>query len=439
MRISIFGLGYVGAVTSACLAQGGHSVWGVDVDPVKIELINAGHSPIVEESLSEAIAEGVRQGRIRASHDFKLAVADTDASLICVGTPSQRNGGLDLSIVCEVTRQIGSALRQKQSSHLLIFRSTALPGTVNNLLIPILEEASGKKVDVDFDVCFNPEFLREGTSVKDFYQPPFTVVGVRHQRVTPKLQELYAHVEAPFVTTSVEAAEMVKCACNSFHALKIVFANEIGNLCQAMQVDSHEVMRLFCMDNKLNISPAYLKPGFAFGGSCLPKDLRALEHQAKMLDQPIPLIRSILPSNQLQIEKAIQMVVDTGRKNVGLLGLSFKPGTDDLRESPLVVLAERLLGKGFHLRIYDDNVSLARLRGANKRYIENEIPHLSRLMVSSLEQLFKDVEVIVVGNKTRQFAEALLNYGADHHRVVDLVRITDTQDLGKAKYEGICW
>lgn len=439
MRISIFGLGYVGAVTSACLAQGGHSVLGVDVDPVKIDLINAGHSPIVEESLSEAIADGVRQGRIRALHDCALAVADTDASLICVGTPSQRNGGLDLSIVCEVTRQIGSALRQKQTPHLLIFRSTALPGTVNKLLIPILEEASGKRVDVDFDVCFNPEFLREGTSVKDFYQPPFTIVGVRHQQVAPRLRELYAHVEAPFVTTTVEAAEMVKCACNSFHALKIVFANEIGNLCQAMQVDSHEVMRLFCMDNKLNISPAYLKPGFAFGGSCLPKDLRALEHQAKVLDQPIPLIRSILPSNQLQIEKAIQMVVDSGKKNVGLLGLSFKPGTDDLRESPLVVLAERLLGKGFHLWIYDDHVSLARLRGANKRYIENEIPHLSRLMVGSLEQLFRDAAVIVVGNKTRQFEEALLNFGTDQHRIVDLVRITNTRDFGEGRYQGICW
>lgn len=444
MRISIFGLGYVGAVTAACFAREGHEIVGVDVDPVKLEIMRSGQNPIVEEGLTELIGEGVRKGRIRVTSDATEAISATEASLVCVGTPSRRNGSLDMSIVCQVAGEIGTALRTKQTPHLVLFRSTVLPGTVNGTLVPILEKRSGKLVGTDFHVCFNPEFLRESTSVKDFYNPPFTVVGVRGQE-TPSaaaamVQTIYEKVQAPFIITTVEAAEMIKCACNTFHALKIVFANEIGNLCKAMSIDSHEVMRIFCLDTKLNIAPSYLKPGFAFGGSCLPKDLRALEYQANALDQPLPLIRAILPSNMLQTERAIQMVLDTGKKKIGMLGLSFKPGTDDLRESPLVVLAERLLGKGLQLKIYDNNVSLAKLIGANKRYIEHEIPHLSRLLMGSLEDLFREVEVIIVGNKTSEFADALQSYGTKEHTVIDLVRISkDDFTLHRANYQGICW
>jgi GDP-mannose 6-dehydrogenase len=443
MRISIFGLGYVGAVTAACFAREGHEVVGVDVDPLKLEMMRSGHSPLIEDGLAQLVNEGVRGGRIRVTHDANEAISSTEASLVCVGTPSRRNGSLDISVVCQVTAEIAAALRNKVGRHLVIFRSTVLPGTVNHTLIPILEENSGKRVDSDFDVCFNPEFLRESTSVKDFYNPPFTVVGVRNHEVPSRaatlVQTVYEKVRAPFLTTSVEAAEMIKCACNAFHALKIAFANEIGNVCKAMQIDSHEVMRIFCLDTKLNVSPLYLKPGFAFGGSCLPKDLRALEYQASALDQALPVIRSILPSNTLQIEKAIQMVLDTGKKNVGLLGLSFKPGTDDLRESPLVVLAERLLGKGLHLRIYDSNVSLARLRGANKRYIDNEIPHLSRLMVPSLSELIENAEVLIVGNKSPEFGDALNAHATAQHVVIDLVRIGQKSTLSNLNYQGICW
>jgi GDP-mannose 6-dehydrogenase len=443
MRISVFGLGYVGAVTAACLASEGHDIIGVDVDPVKLDIIRSGQSPIVEEGLSELVSEGVRHGRIRVTDHAGDAIQMTEASLVCVGTPSRRNGSLDMSIACQVASEIGAALKTKMAHHLVIVRSTVLPGTVNGTLIPILEERSEKKVDVDFDVCFNPEFLREGSSVKDYYAPPFTVVGIRQPdgelRSASMVQSIYRSVQAPFLTTSMEAAEMIKCACNTFHALKIVFANEIGNLCKAMQIDSHEVMRIFCLDTKLNVSPLYLKPGFAFGGSCLPKDLRALEYQASALDQTLPVIRSILPSNTLQIEKAIQMVLDTGKKNVGLLGLSFKPGTDDLRESPLVVLAERLLGKGLQLRIYDSNVSLAKLRGANRRYIDNEIPHLSRLMVPSLAELFKSSEVLVVGNKSPEFGDALNAHTTAQHVVIDLVRIGQKPTLSNLNYQGICW
>jgi GDP-mannose 6-dehydrogenase len=435
-------MGYVGVVTAACFAHEGHEVVGVDVDPAKLEIMRSGQSPIVEEGLAELIGEGVRNGRIRVTHEAAEAIGATEASLVCVGTPSRRNGSLDMAIVCQVAGEIGTALAKKADHHLVIFRSTVLPGTVNNTLIPILEETSGRKVDLHFDVCFNPEFLRESTSVKDFYDPPFTVVGVRNSqrasRAATMVQTIYEKVQAPFLTSSIEAAEMIKCASNTFHALKVVFANEIGSLCKALKIDSHEVMRIFCLDTKLNVAPLYLKPGFAFGGSCLPKDLRALEYQANALDLPMPLIRAIIPSNILQIERALQMVLDTGKKKVGLLGLSFKPGTDDLRESPLVVLAEQLLGKGFQLKIYDDNVSLAKLIGANKRYITHEIPHLSRLMVSSLQELFDSSEVVVVGNKSDEFAKAIGSFGTKSHTVIDLVRIHQ-DPLPHVNYQGICW
>lgn len=438
MRISIFGLGYVGAVTAACFAHDGHEIVGVDVDSIKLDIIRSGASPIVEERLSEMIKDGVGTGRIQVTSDSVEAIKATDASLICVGTPSRRNGSLDMSIVCQVSREIGAALRQKQEAHLIIVRSTVLPGTVNKTLVPILEEEAGKQVNREFDVCFNPEFLREGTSVRDFYSPPFTVVGVRRSEVAAQVQAIYQEVRAEFLTTTVEAAEMIKCACNGFHALKIAYANEIGNLCKVLNIDSHEVMRIFCADNKLNISPVYLKPGFAFGGSCLPKDLRALEYQANSLDQPLPLVRAILPSNAQQIERTARMVLDTGRKDIGLLGLSFKQGTDDLRESPLVTLAEHLIGKGLRLRIYDSNVALAKLIGANRRYVENEIPHLSRLMETSLEEVFRKAELIIIGHKTPEFAEALLAYATERHTIIDLARICNDVPP-HLNYHGIAW
>jgi GDP-mannose 6-dehydrogenase len=439
MHISVFGLGYVGAVSAACLTHMGHHVLGVDVDPVKLAMMQSGQSPIVEEGLSALIAQGMQSGCLQVTNDAMEAVYNTEVSLICVGTPSQRNGSLDTTAIRHVAAQVGTALKGKDAPHLVIFRSTVLPGTVNHTLIPVLEDTSGKRVDRDFDVCFNPEFLREGTSLKDFYHPPFTVVGLRRGPVAAIVQQIYQQVQAPLLTTTIEAAEMVKYTCNSFHALKIAFANEIGNLCKAMDIDSHEVMKIFCMDTKLNIAPTYLKPGFAFGGSCLPKDLQALEYQATSLDQDAPVIRAIRRSNILQIEKGVQMVLDTGKRDVGLLGLSFKAGTDDLRESPLVILAERLLGKGLEIKIYDDNVSLARLIGANKRYIEREIPHLARLMVPSLQELFEQTQVIVIGNKTPEFAAALQAYVTPEHMIIDLVRISDEVVMPPGHYQGICW
>jgi GDP-mannose 6-dehydrogenase len=439
MKISVFGLGYVGAVTAACLAEAGHSVIGVDVDPAKLAILRDGNSPIIEEGLSDLIRKGVLSGKIQVTSDGTQAIHDTEVSLICVGTPSRRNGSLDMAVISKVAAQIGAALKNKSSEHLIIFRSTLLPGSVSGTLIPILEQESGKKTGKGFDVCFNPEFLREGTSVKDFYNPPFTVVGLRRSEIADRVSMLYSSIQAPLMVTTIEVAEMIKCTCNSFHALKIAFANEIGTLCKFMNVDSHEVMKIFCSDNKLNIAPTYLKPGFAFGGSCLPKDLRALEYVARNFGYEMPLIKSLMPSNNLHIERAIQMVLDTGQKNVGLLGLSFKPGTDDLRESPLVILAERLLGKGLDLLIFDENVNLARLVGANKRYIETVIPHLSRLMVSSPEELFQRSSLIVVGNKSPLFLNALKSLTNNNHTIIDLVRIKDSDSRPSPKYDGLCW
>ncbi|MBZ5496004.1 MAG: nucleotide sugar dehydrogenase [Acidobacteriia bacterium] len=439
MRISIFGLGYVGAVTAACLAQDGHAIVGVDVDPTKIAMFREGRSPIIEEGLPDLIQSGVRSGRIRVMDDGIQAIRETETSLVCVGTPNRRNGSLDSGVIQRVMAQIGAALKNDRENHLIIIRSTLLPGSVSGTLIPILEAESGKEAGRDFDICFNPEFLREGTSVKDFYNPPFTVIGTRHQAAAERVAALYRSIQSPLFITTIEAAEMIKCTCNTFHALKIAFANEIGTLCKLMNIDSHEVMKIFCADSKLNVSAAYLKPGFAFGGSCLPKDLRAMEYQARNFGYEMPLIKSILPSNNLHIERAIQTVLDTGRRNIGLLGLSFKPGTDDLRESPLVVLAERLLGKGLELLIFDENVNMAKLVGANKRYIEKEIPHLSRLMVSAPEQLFKQSSLIIVGDKSPVFARALESCTNDNHVIIDLVRINEAGLKTGANYDGICW
>jgi GDP-mannose 6-dehydrogenase len=438
MKLSVFGLGYVGCVSAACFAKEGHEVVGVDVNPTKVEIINSGKSPIVEAGIGELIGEMVREGRLRATTDTLEAVRDTDLSLICVGTPSNPNGSLDLKYVKRVCQEIGAGLEAKRGSrHTVVIRSTMLPGTIEGTVVPTLEVYSGLKAGRDFGVCINPEFLREGTSLKDFYAPPFTLIGADDEDAAAPVRRLYAGVDAPVVVVGVREAEMVKYACNAFHAVKVSFANEVGNVCKGLGIDSHEVMRVFCMDAKLNLSPYYLKPGFAFGGSCLPKDLRAVVYKAKELDVEVPLLASVLPSNRQQVERAAQMILRTGKRRVGILGMSFKAGTDDLRESPMVTLIETLIGKGLQLSIYDRDVSLARLFGANKEYIEREIPHISQLMRASIDEVLADAEVIVVGNKAEEFRAVEGRLRGDQ-TIVDLVRVFDNRASG-GNYDGICW
>ncbi|HEX2571063.1 MAG TPA: UDP-glucose/GDP-mannose dehydrogenase family protein [Polyangia bacterium] len=437
MQLSVFGLGYVGCVSAACFAQAGHEVVGVDVHQTKVDIINSGKSPIVEPEIAELIATAVAQGRLRAIADTTEAVLSTDVSLICVGTPGQHNGSLDLTHIKRVCRQLGEALEKKGRYHVVAMRSTMLPGTLHDVVIPALEVYSGKRAGKDFGIAINPEFLREGTSIADFHRPPFTLIGSDHEEATAALSRLYAHIDAPLVVVGVREAEMVKYACNAFHATKVAFANEIGNLCKQLGIDSHRVMDVFCRDTKLNLSPYYLKPGFAFGGSCLPKDLRALTYKARTLDVETPLLQSLLPSNRMQIERAVQMVLASGKKNVGVLGMSFKAGTDDLRESPMVTLIETLLGKGLRLHIYDRDVELARLFGANKEYIEREIPHISSLLRPSLDDVLAASEVLVVGKREPAYREAIDKADAAC-LVIDLVRLGETTPERKG-YQGICW
>ena len=438
MRVSIFGLGYVGSVSAASFAADGHEVVGVDVNADKVAAINAGTSPIIEPGLGDVLARGVSEGRLRATTDSAEAIRDTEVSLICVGTPSRRNGSLDLSYLERVCEEIGASLRDKPAYHVVVVRSTVLPGTTHGVVIPALERTSGKKYGVGFGVSVNPEFLREGTALKDFRKPPLTLVGHNHAADASGTIALYQAIDAPLVSTSIRVAEMMKYASNTWHALKVCFANEIGNLCKRLDVDSHEVMDIFCRDEKLNLSPYYLKPGFAFGGSCLPKDVRALQYRAKEVDLDLPLISSILPSNKLQIQHALDQVLETGRNKIGLLGFSFKAGTDDLRESPIVILAEALLGKGFKLRIYDKNVSLARLVGANKEYIEKQIPHLSSLLCNTIDEVVVYSDVIVVGNQSPEFVDALTQCRANQI-IIDLVRLPMDGSRVEAEYRGICW
>jgi GDP-mannose 6-dehydrogenase len=438
MRVSVFGLGYVGSVSAGSFAADGHQVIGVDVNPDKVSTIEAGRSPVVEPGLADLIASGVAEGRLRATTDAAQAVADSEVSLVCVGTPSRRNGSLDLTYLDRVVEQVGAALRHKSSYHVVVIRSTVLPGTTHERVIPQLERESGKRYGEEFGVSVNPEFLREGTALKDFRKPPLTLVGHNHAADAAGTIGLYQSIDAPLVSTSIRVAEMVKYTCNTWHALKVCFANEIGTLCKALSVDSHEVMDIFCRDEKLNLSPSYLKPGFAFGGSCLPKDIRALQYRAKEVDVELPVISRILPSNRLQIERAFDEVMQTGRKNIGLLGFSFKAGTDDLRESPSVILAEALLGKGLSLRIYDKNVSLAQLVGANKEYIEQQIPHLASLLCRTIDEVVEHSDVIVVANHSPEFAEAVARTTAEQI-VIDLVRLPVPGSLVKATYRGISW
>ena len=408
MKLSVWGLGYVGTVSAGCLAQEGHEVIGVDSEPTKVDLIS----------------EGKRVGW-------------ADLFLICVGTPSRGNGDIELKYVRRVCEEIGTALRNHEGAPVVVIRSTMLPGTMRNVVIPTLEACSGRRAGEEFGVCINPEFLREGTAVDDFFNPPKTVIGELNRASGDLLASLYAQVAAPLIRTDIETAEMVKYADNAWHALKVGFANEIGHLCKELEVDSHRVMDIFCQDTKLNLSPYYLKPGFAFGGSCLPKDLRALLYKAKTLDVSLPILAAILPSNEQQIERAVRTVIEKGSKKVGILVFSFKAGTDDLRESPVVELTERLIGKGYDLRVYDANVKLAAIHGANRDYILNHIPHISRLMTRTIDEVLDHADTIVIGNAAPEFHDIPKRL-KDDQTVVDFVRITDSRSVSGV-YEGICW
>jgi len=437
VKISVFGLGYVGAVSAGCLAHDGHEVVGVDPVQLKVDFINQGQTPIIEPQIGELIAENAKLGRLCATTDPVSAIQETELSFVCVGTPSQLNGNLDLSHIRRICEQIGAALKVKSAQHTVVIRSTILPGTMRNVVIPILEEFSGKKAGTDFGLCNNPEFLREGSAVKDFFGPPKTVIGELNRCSGELLAALYTKLDAPLIRTTLETAEMVKYVDNCWHALKVGFANEIGNLAKAMGVDSHEVMKIFIQDTKLNISPTYLMPGFAFGGSCLPKDLRALTYQARSRDLELPILSAILPSNEIQVRHGLQLIMNNGHKRVGILGFSFKAGTDDLRESPVIDLIERLLGKGFDLRIYDRNVNVASLVGANRDFILNRIPHISRLMMQDIDSVLQHAETVVVGNRDPDFKEVPKRLRNDQ-QLVDLVRISD-QRSGNGNYSGICW
>ena len=437
MKISIFGLGYVGAVSAGCLASDGHEVIGVDPNQTKVDLINNGQTPIIEKDIGEMVASSVEANRLRATTHVHEAVLDSDISLICVGTPSQLNGNLDLSFVRRVCEEIGAAIKEKAGFHVVVARSTMLPGSMRSVVIPTLEQYSGKTAGKDFGVCNNPEFLREGTAVFDYYNPPKTVIGETDAQAGDVLVKLYEKMDAPLVRTDVETAEMVKYTDNNWHAVKVAFANEIGNLSKALGIDGHKVMEIFCKDTKLNLSPYYMKPGFAFGGSCLPKDVRALTYKARSLDLDLPLLNSLMLSNQRQVQKGMEMVTAYGKKRVGILGFAFKAGTDDLRESPLVEVIESLIGKGYEMRLYDRNVSLAALTGANRDYILNHIPHISKLMVESMEDVLSFAEVIVIGNSAPEFRN-ILEQVKPGQVVVDLVRIVPNKSEA-GRYDGICW
>ena len=437
--ISVFGLGYVGSVTAACLAERGSRVLGVDVNRAKVEMVDSGRSPVLEPLVAELVERNNRICRLHATCDSAAAVLQTDVSFVCVGTPSLRNGKLDLRHVETVCREIGQGLAKKNSFHLVVIRSTVLPGTTESIVIPILERASGKQMGKDFGVCVNPEFMREGSAVHDFLHADMTVIGAAHSEHSAILREVYDWAPVRTFETSFPVAEMVKHVCNAWHALKVSFANETGTLCKHLAVDAEAVVEIFSYDTRLNISPAYLKPGFAFGGSCLPKDVRALNYRAKELDLRFPLMEAILPSNIEHLERALELVLDAGKKKIAMLGLSFKAGTDDLRESPQVQLIKRLLGEGCQVQILDENVSLGRLVGSNRQFIEDVIPHLGSLLGSSLEQVVGSAEVVIIGTRDTD-KEKLLSYLRPEQLVIDLVNLEkEHRPLAHNRYEGICW
>jgi GDP-mannose 6-dehydrogenase len=438
MRISVFGLGYVGCVTAACLSKDGHSVIGIDLNQQKMDTLRNGLSPIIEPGLAESIKSNVQEGRLSVNGDVNEVVQETELSLICVGTPSNENGSLNTAYIENVCREIGAALSKKQAYHVVVVRSTVLPGTVEEKLIPILEQYSGRKAGPDFGVCMNPEFLREGTAILDFYKPGLVVIGEFDAESGECLAKMYSNVEGEIVRTAIRTAEMVKYTCNAFHALKVVFANEIGTFCKAQGLDGQKVMEIFVLDHQLNISSKYLMPGFAFGGSCLPKDVRAVVHRSKELDLENPLLNSILQSNRRHIENAIHMVERTGSKQIGILGLSFKPNTDDLRESPTITLAETLLGRGYKIRIFDENLQLSRLIGANKLFLEKELPHIASLLCTSIEQLVAEAEVVVIANGSKSF-QKVPELMKENQILIDLTGVAKTGAAGNENYEGICW
>jgi GDP-mannose 6-dehydrogenase len=438
MKISIFGLGYVGAVSLACLARDGHEVIGVDVDQTKLDLIRGGNTPVVEEGMIDLMQRVVASGLVSVTQDSAKAIAESDISLVCVGTPSATNGSQDQTAMLRLAQQVGEAMREKTAPHIFVFRSTLVPGTVEDVIRPIIEAASGKVEGVDFFCCFQPEFLREGSSIRDYDKPPFTIVGCNHDYPADQLRSLFGHLPCEFYRTSVRSAEMVKYCCNNFHALKITFANETARLCEALGVDAFQVMDLVCRDTQLNISKAYMMPGYAFGGSCLPKDLRATVYLGKQRDIDLPMHAGILASNKIHVEHAIQKVLATGSRKVGFVGLSFKTGTDDLRESPLVTLAEQLVGKGVQLRVYDPEVHLSRLLGANRRFIEQHVPHLGELMRENLAEVAAECDVLVVGLATKEIFAALQQHVSDKHYILDLVGLP--KDIGlPGRVEGLCW
>lgn len=438
MKISVFGLGYVGAVSCACLPELGHEVIGVDTNPAKVRMINDGQSPVVEEGINELIEAAIRAGKLRATDDVEAAVIGSEISLISVATPSNPNYTPNLSAVDTVIRSIGAAIRKKSGHHTIVLRSTVPPGTTEDRIRPILEEAVGRKVGDRLSLVFNPEFLREGTSVKDFHQPPQTVIGSLDEAGYVALEQMYAGLPGVVVRASCRVAESVKYLCNVFHAMKIVFANEAGSVLKACGLDGREVMRIFCQDTQLNISAAYLRPGFAFGGSCLPKEVKGFLTLARDKDVPIPALAGLLDSNAAHIDRAYDMIARDGRRKIALFGLAFKPGTDDMRDSPLVTLAERLLGKGFDLAIYDNFVKISRLLGKNKEFIEREIPHLDRLLQETPEQALDGAQVIVVGHADPAARKAIVAQAAGR-RIVDLSGYAELRGAGAAHYEGICW
>lgn len=435
MKINVFGLGYVGCVSSACLAKDGHDVTGIDVDKLKVDMINDGKSPIVEPGLQDVIEKAVSAKNLKAASE-NSGIADI--SIICVGTPSKENGSLQLQYINRVFEQIGEYLKKIDSYHVVNLRSTVLPGTVKEIVIPILEKNSKKKAGVDFGICMNPEFMREGTSIHDYYNPPFTIIGELDQKSGDIIEGLYSGINAPVIRMDIKEAEMVKYACNTLHALKVTFANEIGNICKAQNIDGYKVMSTICKDTKLNISPYYFKPGFAFGGSCLPKDVRALLYRAKELDVESPLLSSILKSNENQIDIAYRLIKRTRKKKIGILGLSFKPKTDDLRESPMVELIEKLLGKGYEVFIYDAEVSLAKIFGSNKKYIEMMVPHISCLIKEDIQEVITNSDVIVVAKNDEDYKKNI-NQIKEKKIVLDLVRMDIDKEGADSLYEGICW
>ena len=433
MNISIFGLGYVGCVGIGCLASQGNKMIGVDVSDVKVDLINSGKPTIVEKDIDELIKKGFDEGRISATLDYRFAVRNSDISFICVGTPSAENGHLNLNYIYQTAKEIGVALKDKDAFHIVVIRSTVFPGT-NAKISEIIENESGKHRNVDFAVVSNPEFLREGTAVNDYLNPPLTVLGSSCSKAIDVMKELYAPMNAPIEVVSIEVAEMIKYVNNSYHALKVVFANEVGLICKKLGIDSHEVMRIFCMDKQLNISPYYFKPGFAYGGSCLPKDLKGLKTLAHDLYLDTPVLASIDESNQNHIQFAIKQIESTGKKKIGVLGLSFKAGTDDMRNSPIVNIIEYLYGKGYEIKIYDKNVSISRLIGKNKSVIMEKLPHLNSLLCDKIEDVTEWAEMLVISTKEEAFKQLKPKVGQP---VFDLVRIKELEN--EDNYNGLCW